>query len=117
MSEEHRYLFTVRQRFGEVPVVDTFYEITVPSGISGEQAKVMNTLSDGNFYKDEIKEDSSVMRGMTMRLRFNSDMYPHICLIRSDNYELTAEMLDDVVANKHETGTLMKFLKESEING
>jgi len=111
----HRYIFTVRQRFGEVPVVDTWYEVTVPAGISGDDAKIMNTLSDGNFYKKEIKQDSDAMRGMGIRLRMNSDMYPKICLIRSDDYELTAEMLDDVVANKHQTGDLMKFLKDAEI--
>ena len=113
--EMHRYLYTVRQRFGQAPELDTFYEVTIPDGVTGEQAKIMNTLSDGKFCTKEIETDNNAMRGISMRLRFNSDMYQSICLVKSE-CELDAETLEMVIAAKHIEGTLMKFLDDSAIN-
>jgi len=104
-TDEHRYLFTVRQRFNEVPVVDTFYELRVPSGLTGDQAKIMKKLKE-DFIKEEIAEDTSALHGMQMRLRFNS--------VRTVS-PITAEDLDEIVAMKHSTKELMDFLNESTI--
>lgn len=113
-TDEHRYLFTVRQRFNEVPVVDTFYELRVPAGLTGDQAKVMKKLKE-DFIKEEIAEDTSALHGMQMRLRFNSDMFQHVCLVRTAS-PITAEDLDRIVEMKHSTKELMAFLKESTID-
>jgi len=52
---------------------------------------------------------------MQMRLRFNSDMFQHICLVRTVS-PITAEDLDQIVEMKHSTKELMTFLKESTID-
>jgi len=112
-DEEHRYLFTVRQQFGETPKVDSFYELKVPSGITGDQAAVMRKLNEG-WCKTEINEDTQSLNGMQMRLRFNSDMYPKVCLVRT-TCEINAEELDGIIAMKAGENKLIDFLDESAI--
>ena len=114
MSEnEHRYLFTVRQQFGETPAVDSFYELQVPAGITGDQAKIMTKLNE-KWCRDEIVEDTKALQGMSLRLRFNSDMYPKVCLVRTQ-CEITSENLDCIIQSKHDRGSLMEFLDESAV--
>jgi len=113
-SDEHRYLFTVRQRFGESPAVDSFYELTVPSGLTGDQAKIMKKL-DESWCKKEISNDNSALQGMSMRLRFNSDMYPKVCLVRT-TCEITSDELSIIIEGKHNDNELLAFLDESAIN-
>jgi len=113
-ADEHRYLFTVRQRFNEVPAVDSFYELTVPSGITSEQAQIMKKLKE-DFIRKEISSDTTALQGMQMRLRFNSDMYPNVCLVRTVS-PITADDLDRIIEMRHSDGELMPFLKESEVN-
>lgn len=112
-SEEHRYLFTVRQQFGETPKVDSFYELRVPSGITGDQAAIMKKLNK-TWCQKEIAEDTSSLSGMQLRLRFNSDMYPKVCLVRTV-CEIDVETLDSIVQMKNFEGKLMDFLDESAI--
>lgn len=115
MSNEskHRYLFTVRQGFGLDPCVDTFYELQVPTGITGDQAMVMSKLNP-SFCKEEIAADTQALNGMQLRLRFNQDMFQRVCLVRTCT-PISAELLDDIVANKHRDGRLVSFLEESAI--
>jgi len=80
---------------------------------TGDQAKIMKKLKE-DFIKEEIAEDTSALHGMQMRLRFNSDMFQHICLVRTVS-PITAEDLDEIVAMKHSTKELMDFLNESTI--
>jgi len=112
-SDQHRYLFTVRQQFGRPPNVDSFYELTVPAGLTSEQAAIMTKLNS-EFCKEEISEDTTALSGMQLRLRFNSDMYQKVCLVRTYS-ELTAEDLDSMLTMKHNEGKLMDFLDESAI--
>jgi len=112
-EDEHRYLFTVRQQFGETPAVDAFYELTVPPGITGDQAQVMTKLNE-EWCKKEMKDDTSALSGMKIRLRFNSDMYQHVCLVRTQ-CEITAEDLDNIIQMKNVEGKLMEFLDESAV--
>jgi hypothetical protein len=112
MSDE-RYLFTVRQRFGETPVVDSFYRVRIPSGLTGEQAKTMIALKE-DYLKEERSEDVNALNGMQLRLRFNQDMFQKVCMV-SVNGEIDAEALDIIVAMKHKEGTLAKFLKDASL--
>ena len=112
-DDQHRYLFTVRQQFGEVPAVDTFYKLTVPQGITTEHAKVMTKLND-TWCKKEIASDTQALNGMQLRLRFNADMFPKVCLVRVPG-EISLEVLESILQEKHERGTLMDFLDESAI--
>ena len=112
-SDEHRYLFTVRQQFGQPPAVDAFYELRMPAGITGDQAKVMTKLNKG-WCKAEISEDTQSLSGMQLRLRFNSDMYPKVCLVRTYS-EITHDDLNSIVQMKNTEGKLMEFLDESAI--
>ena len=110
---EHRYMFTVRQQFGQVPELDAFYEVKSPDGITAEEADTWRTLNP-EWCKDEIHEDSQTYRNLGMRLRFNSDMWQKVCLVRTE-MELDRDTLDAVIKSKHELGELEKFLKESSI--
>jgi len=112
-SDEHRYLFTVRQQFGKTPAIDSFYELTVPPGITGDQAQVMIKLN-ATWCKNEMEKDTSALKGMQMRLRFNSDIYQHVCLVRTES-SITAEDLDSIVAMKHDEGKLIEFLDKSAV--
>jgi len=112
-SDEHRYLFTVRQQFGETPAIDSFYELTVPPGITGDQAQVMTKLNE-EWCKEEMKNDTSALNGMQLRLRFNSDMYQKVCLVRTE-FDITVEELDSIVAMKHNEGKLIEFLDKSAV--
>lgn len=112
-NEEHRYLFTVRQGFGEKPSVDAFYELKVPAGITVDQAAIMTKLNN-KWCREEINEDTSTLNSMQLRLRFNTDMYQKVCLVRTRS-EITAEDLDSILEMKVHENTLMKFLDESAI--
>lgn len=116
MSEteyEHRYIFTVRQQFGEEPRLDSFYKLKIPDGITSSQVDMLRTLHP-NWCRKEIEEDSSVYRGMEFRLRFNTDMYQRICLVKT-NTELSAGELNTLLKQKHEEGTLREFLDKAAI--
>lgn len=112
-NEEHRYLFTVRQRFDESPIVDAFYELTVPPGVTTAHAEVMVKLNE-NWCAVEMKADTAALNGMQLRLRFNSDMYNNVCMVRTQS-EITAETLNDIIAMKSADGALMEFLNDSAI--
>ena len=112
---EHRYLFTVRQRFGKTPVVDAFYKVQVPSGLTGDQAKLMTVLDD-RFCKAEMAQDTSALNGMQTRLRFNPDMFQDVCLVRTKS-EIDAETLESIIEMKHEENSLLDFLTESAVRG
>ena len=110
---QHRYLFTVRQQFGEEPRVDAFYELKVPAGVTGDQAKIMTKL-DKRWCKEEIQKDTQALNGMQLRLRFNSDMFQHVCLVRTQ-HPITADDLDAIIQMKNTEGTLKEFLDESVV--
>lgn len=113
ITEEYRYLFTVRQQFGEEPNVDSFYELKVPAGITGDQAKVMTKLHP-DWCKSEISEDTQTLRGMELRLRFNSDMYQRVCLVYTSS-PIDADDLDNIIKSKHREGSLKTFLDEAAL--
>ncbi len=112
-QETHRYLFTVRQRFNSDPVVDSFYKLVSPSGMTSDEMKVMTTLKPGWEVKS-LSADTTAMQGMSLRLRFNSDMFQKILLVRSES-ELDAETLTHYVSMKFRDGTLDEFLEESAV--
>jgi hypothetical protein len=112
-EDEYRYLFLVRQRFGTEPFVDSFYQLTVPPGITKDQARVMGVLNP-EFCKEELANDGRAMKGMELRMRFNTDIYQNICLVRTA-VPITAEMLDLIILEKHRNGTLDRFLNEAKI--
>lgn len=112
-TEEHRYLFTVRQEFGKTPRVDCFYELTMPSGITSDQAEVMTILKE-DWCQEEMANDTHVYRMMQMRLRFNSDCFQSVCMVRS-TIPLTDEMLNEHIKVKHNEGELEKFLKAARV--
>ena len=112
-STQHRYLFTVRQTFGGVPNVDAFYELKMPSGITGDQARVMTKLNK-SWCKKEIQNDTQSLSGMQLRLRFNSDMFQHVCLVRTYS-PISADDMDHIIVMKHKENELMEFLEESAI--
>jgi hypothetical protein len=116
-TEEYRYLFLVRMPGNgfdhEPPHVDSFYQVTVPPGISGDQAKVMTVLNP-DFCKKERNADGHALKGMTLRLRFNQDMYQSVCMVRTE-FPITAEDLDAVVAAKYEDRTLKEWLDSAAI--
>ncbi len=116
MNDEctYRYLFLVRQRWNDIPRVDSFYELKVPANLTGDQLKIMTKL-DENFCKEEFPQDTQALNGMLLRLRFNSDMFQNVCLIRSP-CPITADDLDIIIKTKHHDKTLDKFLDESKMN-
>jgi len=113
-TDEHRYLFTVRQRFNEMPKCDSFYELQVPAGLTSEQAQIFKRLNE-NFCRDEISADTTALNGMSMRVRFNPDMYQRVCLVRT-TAEITAEDMDVIIEEKHREDALTTFLDESAID-
>ena len=113
IDELHRYLFIVRLRYGEDPKVDSFYKLVSPSGLTGDQMKVMTTLKP-DWEKESLKSDSTTLRSMDLRLRFNQDMYQHVLMVRSQ-VEMTAEDLEMYLIMKHKDGELIETLKSMEI--
>ncbi len=111
--DQRRYLFTVRQRFGEDPIIDTFYELQVPAGLTSDQAAIMTKLNS-KFCKQEMSEDTQALNGMQMRLRFNADMFPKVCLVRTE-ISITAEELEAIVQMKNKENELISFLEKSAI--
>lgn len=107
-KDQFRYLFSVRQRFNELPEVDAFYQLRMPAGITGDQARVMTTLNN-DWCKSEIAEDTKSFKGMKLRVQCNSDMYQHVCLVRTHS-EISAGDLELIIQGKHERGSLMEFL-------
>ena len=112
-DEQHRYLFTVRQRFNKEPIIDCFYKLVTEDGLTNDQMKMWKTL-DGDFQKKEIKEDTDAFSGMSLRLRFNSDMYQDVCLVRTYD-EITAEVLESIIQDKYRTKDLETFLEKSKV--
>jgi len=112
MSEEYRYLFTVRHSFDSDPNIDCFYEVKVPD-VSGTDAKVMMGLKS-DWMAEELKDDTSALSGMSMRLRVNTDLFQGVCLVRSP-CTLDADELENVIIMKYKEGKLTKFLKEASI--
>jgi len=108
----NRYAFTLRQQFGEEPIVDSFYKLTVPD-MDFSQLRVWNTLNP-DFATKEMHKDSQTLHGMGLRLRFNSDMYPKICMVRYDG-DLEADDLEMIVRQKHRENELKEWLKDAEI--
>jgi len=109
----HRYLFTVRQGFGKKPVVDCFYEVKSPGGITGAELKTWQAINP-DWEKESINSDSHALHGMELRLRFNSDMYQHVCLVKSA-VEISGDDLELIIELKHSDDTLMEFLQEATI--
>ena len=112
-KELHRYLFTVRQRFDQDPVVDCFYKLVSPSGLSTDEMRMMTTLKPG-WEAESLKADTSALSGMQMRLRFNSDMYQKVCLIRTES-EFTADDLSNYLLMKFKDKELTAFLDDAAI--
>jgi len=113
IDELYRYLFIVRLRFGEDPIVDSFYKLVSPSGLTGDQMKIMTILKP-DWEKESLKSDASTLRSMDLRLRFNQDMYQRVLMVRSE-VELTAEDLEMYLIMKHKDGKLLETLKGMEI--
>ena len=114
MSKElHRYLFTVRQQFNSEPNIDSFYKLTSPSGMTGAQIKTMTVLKPG-WEQDSLSSDSSAFKGMSLRLRFNSDMFQRVCLVKSIS-EITSDELDSHIQLKYKEQKLAEFLDESAV--
>lgn len=112
-DDSFRYLFTVRQRFGEEPEVDTFYKVQIPEGLSGSEADMLATLKPG-WCEKEITNDANAVRGMELRLRFNSDMFQSVCMVNT-TFELDVDDLDMVIKQKHRDGELKEFLAKSAL--
>lgn len=108
-----RYMFTVRQPFGQEPCLDGFYEVQSPEGMTNSEVEMWRTIVPG-WKDEEIKQDSQTYHHLGLRLRFNSDMFQNVCLVKSD-IALDREMLEAVVVSKYIDGTLMDFLKKSAI--
>ena len=51
---------------------------------------------------------------MTLRLRFNQDMYQRVCLVRTES-PLRLDDLDALIQAKHREGELKEFLDEAGI--
>jgi len=110
---QERYLFTVRQQFNKVPKVDTFYKLVTPAGMSGEELKMMTILSP-SWNKDKLLADNKTYSSMRLRLNYNTDMYPHVLLLKTAE-DITAEDLDMIIEMKYETKELDAWLKEASV--
>ena len=75
--------------------------------------KVMSTLKPG-WEMDSLKADTQALHGMSLRLRFNSDMFQKVCLVRSES-EITAEELGMYIDMKYREQILTEFLEESSL--
>jgi len=112
METEHRYLFLVRLKFGRDAILDSFYKLVTPSGMTAEQMKMWSTL-DPDWNRKNMKADTDVYRNLDLRQRANSDMYDGICLVRSavdisgDDFEL--------VLRCKEQDELLEFLDSSKV--
>ena len=106
-------MFTVRQRFGAEPILDCFYKVQTPDGMTPDQMKMWSIL-DPRWEKKNMKADTDAFRGMDLRLRFNSDMFQGVCMVRTEE-KLTDTDLEMVIQGKHNTNELMEWLKEAKI--
>ena len=93
--------------------MDCFYKLVSPSGMSGDEMKMMTVLNPG-WESQTIKEDTSALQGMTLRLRFNSDMFQKVCLVRTE-CELDIDELGMIINSKYKTKELEQFLNEASV--
>jgi len=109
---EHRYLFLVRQEFGQEATLDSFYKLVTPSGMTNDQMRMWSTL-DPDWNKDNIKADTDVYRNLDFRLRANNDMYNGVCLVRSA-VDISADEFELILQYK-EKDELLEFLDSSKV--
>jgi hypothetical protein len=110
-----RYLFTVRQHALESEVtLDTFFPLTFP--VQFMDADIMAAQEEllGNPLKEEMKEVGAYFQTTSMRLRFNGDMYPRICMVKSE-VEIDREGLEAILQLHYDRGTIKQFLKDAEV--
>ncbi len=110
---DHRYIFLVRQNFDVPPHVDSYYKLKTPDGINSDQFQFIKKIKDG-FLEQEIQSDGEKLRLFTLRMRFNQDIYQHICLVKS-SVPLTIEELNNIIESKYNDNTLDEFLKNASI--
>lgn len=109
-----KYIFTVRQRFGEKPQLDTFYKIELPDVfLDPEFIAGGEELIPSHIIK-QMREVKANLRVIELRLRFNIDMFPHVCLVSVKDMELSRDMFDAYITNMS-TDELMCFLEESKL--
>jgi len=116
---EHKYLYTVRQSFGEAPHLDCFYKMQVPKGITSSHIAEMNALmqTEDNkfpFLEEEIRSDSHTYNNMKLRIQFNGDMFQRICLVKSDS-EIDADTFESLLTMYHNDNTLVSYLNKSAV--
>lgn len=110
---QFRYAFTVSQDFGQEPALDTFMELKTPDGLSKDHVDIMTGLHR-SWMKDEIDHDLRGIYGMEMRLRFNSNMYQRVCIVKT-NVPISRDELNRVILARHRIGKLKEFLDEAAI--
>ena len=111
-----KYLFTVRHgTFGSPITLDTFFPITIDEKLLDPE--VVKGMSE--FGSDKINEDyqkvQEYINSVSLRLRFNQDMYQSILIISTDeDYGIDRELLESYLGSMS-SDELLKFLKESEL--
>ena len=113
-----QYLFTVRRNSFEREVhTDSLLECPFDTALYDPDILRAQEELLGNPLKEELKEVGRYIHTTRLRLRFNNDIYPHVCLLRveDDEFELDFETLDAILQSKEDRGVLDDFLKEATI--
>jgi hypothetical protein len=61
------------------------------------------------------KEIGAAIFSMEMRIRMNADFYPHVLLVKVDDYELDRDLMENLLQTKRREGTLSEFLESSKL--
>ena len=112
----HSYVFLVRQRFGNKAHIDSFIEYPA-EGIDNNRLAAFKALSKkGNKHPKVIEAEriASSLHGMELRMRSNTDIYPHLCKVNTE-VALLADELNAYIQSL-DLEQLTKFLNKAKVN-
>lgn len=111
--DEYQYLFLVRQQFNEIPHLDSFMEVATPSGLDVDHVKFIQKLNP-EYCHNEMKQDANTLHYMLTRIQHNTDMFPHVCMVRTQS-PITADELNAYINQQYNAKTLDDFLNSAKI--
>lgn len=109
-----KYLYTVRYNPGQPVTLDYFAPVNIPPTDSRDAFRVADKLSRANTGKGVGAELAQTVEFLLLRLRMNTDMYPHVCILTADK-NMDADKLTLILQCMERDGKLNDWLDNSKV--